>query len=123
MCAFQSLNEFIRKQKEKAGGESREKFYTPEERIPAMRGWWVRVPKKWWQNDLKGLSFAERCVLISLKTHDNRRFGCFPSLRTLAKELDSTPKTILKAIRSLKEKGFLEVVVRRGRFNSYILSI
>ena len=86
------------------------------------KDWWIRVPKKWWLNDLKNLSPAERCVLITLKVHDNKKFGCFPSIRTLAKELHVSQNTILKAIGKLKKKGFFKVVKRRGRFNSYILN-
>ena len=83
--------------------------------------WWVRVPKKWWLNDLEKLSPAERCVLITLKIHDNKKFGCFPSIRTLAKELHVSQNTILKAIKKLRRKGFFKIVKRSGRFNSYIL--
>lgn len=86
------------------------------------RDWWIRVPKKWWLNDLEKLSPAERCVLITLKIHDNKKFGCFPSTRLMARELHVSQPTILKAIKKLKKKGFLKVVKTSGRFNSYILN-
>jgi len=84
------------------------------------KGWWIRVPKKWWLDDLEKLSLAERCVLVTLKIHDNKKFGCFPSVRTLARELHVSPNLILRAIKKLKKKGFLKIVVRRGYYNSYI---
>lgn len=92
------------------------------EKRAGKRSWWIRIPKKWWFNDLSGLSFSERCVLISLRLHADRDGKCFPSLRTMAQQLGSTPKTILKAVKGLEKKHYVKVVVRRGRFNSYILN-
>jgi len=97
------------------------KGFTPAEKIPAKRGWYFRVAKKWWLNDLAKLSPAERCVLITLKLHDNPRLGCFPSTRTLARELHVSTNLILRAIKKLKKKGFLKVDVRGRRSNSYNL--
>lgn len=84
--------------------------------------WWIRVPKKWWLEDLEKLSPAERCVLITLKIHDNKRYGCFPSTRTMARELHVCQRTILKAVKKLKKKGFVKITKTAGRFNSYELN-
>lgn len=107
---WQSLNDFY---KEKA--EGLKKPIRP-------RSWWIRIPKKWWFEDLSGLSFSERCVLISLKLHADKQGKCFPSLRTMAQQLKVNPHTILKAVRNLEKKGFVKIVVVRGRFNSYFLN-
>lgn len=108
--SFQPLNDFTKEQMAKF------------EKRAGKRSWWIRIPKKWWFNDLSGLGFSERCVLISLKLHADREGKCFPSLRTLARQLGSTPKTILKAVKNLEKKRYVKIVVRRGRFNSYILN-
>lgn len=83
--------------------------------------WWIRVPKKWWIEDLKNLNPAERCVLITLKIHDNPKYGCFPSTRTMAQELNLNQLTVLRTIKKLQKKGFLKIVKASGRSNSYIL--
>jgi len=107
---FKPLNEFTKEQLAKF------------ERRAGKRSWWIRIPKKWWLNDLEGLGPSERCVLISLRLHADREGKCFPSLRTLARQLSVNPKTILRAVKKLETKGYVKIVVRRGRFNSYILN-
>lgn len=97
--------------------ELREKAAGPQKK----KDWWIKIQKKWWLNDLKNLSPAERCVLITLKIHDNKKFGCFPSVRTMAQELHVSQTLILRAIKKLKKKGYFKIVKRVGRFNSYIL--
>lgn len=91
-------------------------------KLSGKKTWWIRIPKKWWFNDLESLAFSERCVLISLKLHANQKGECFPSLRTMARQLNANPKTILRAVKNLEKKQYIKVVVRKGRFNSYLLN-
>lgn len=87
------------------------------------KDWWVRIPKGWWFNDLKNLNPSERAVLITLKLYADQDGNAYPSLRTMAKNLNCNPHTVLKAVNGLVKKEYLEVVKRRGRFNSYKLKV
>lgn len=65
--------------------------------------YWVRIPQKWWREDLRGLKPIERCLLISLRVWGAIR----PSKSKLARELGATRKTIAKYLKILKKKGFM----------------
>lgn len=66
-------------------------------------GYWIRIPEKWWRNELHGLRPIERCLLISLRVAGARR----PTKSFLARELTTTRYTIIKYLKILKEKGQL----------------
>lgn len=66
-------------------------------------GYWVRVPEKWWRGALSGLKPIERCILVSLRVWGARK----PSQSRLARELNTTRKTIRKYLKILKKKGLL----------------
>lgn len=96
----------------------KEKFSQPGQK----KSWWIRIPKKWWLNDLKKLTPLERCVLIELKLYANRENSCYPAQSTLARDLNLDFKTIRKGISGLKKKRYLKIVKITSRRNSYILN-
>ena len=60
-----------------------------------------------------GISVA--VVYIGIRRHLNDNTGkCYPSNRLLQKELNVSDKTITKAVKILKENGFIKVKVGRG---------
>lgn len=68
-----------------------------------------------------------KLVAIALYSHQNRETGlCYPSVRTLAEECSSSPTTIQKALKELKDRGFIEweqkrIKFRREKSNHYKL--
>ena len=67
------------------------------------KGYWIRVPEKWWRGALEGLKPIERCLLISLKV-----WGVIkPSKSKLARELGVSRYSVIKYLKKLKEKGYL----------------
>ena len=85
------------------------------------RDYWIRVPKKWWRNDLKGLTPLERCVLIDLKLYANEEGKCFPSMLTIAKDLEIARNSVLKGIHGLVRKEWVKIEKIHPRRNSYLL--
>jgi len=67
------------------------------------KGYWVRVPEKWWRGALEGLRPTQRCIMISLRVWGARR----PTISQLARELRTTRKTIAKNLKILKRKGLI----------------
>lgn len=93
------------------------------EASPRKKDWWIRIPKKWWFNDMEKLNPSERCVLITLKLYANVENLAYPSLRTMARNLSCSVNTIRAGVKGLEKKGYIEIVKTRGRFNSYKLKI
>jgi len=87
------------------------------------KDWWIRIPKGWWFNTMEKLNPAERCVLITLKLYANENGECYPSLRTMAKNLNCSVNLVRRGVNGLEKKGCLEIIRGRGRFNSYKLKV
>jgi len=67
------------------------------------KGYWVRIPQKWWRKELSGLKPIERCLLISLMVWGEIK----PSTRKLAKELNIKWETAQKWLKRLRQKNFI----------------
>lgn len=83
--------------------EGKEHYVLTETQTKAEKGYWVRIPEKWWRGVLKGLRPTERCLLISLKVWGAVR----PSTNKMAQELGITWRTADKGLKSLRKKGLL----------------
>ena len=69
--------------------------------------------------EMRGLTDAEKLVLISLSWCDGPR-GCFPAMQSIAKRLGRSRRTICKHVKALAEKG--KLTVQRGRHsNRYVI--
>jgi DNA-binding MarR family transcriptional regulator len=75
--------------------------------------------------NLRGLSLAEKCILMMLADHRNWKTGkCFPSAKLLQEESGASSKTFWKAMKSLEAKGYVSRVSgAKGRSNSYELHL
>ncbi len=75
--------------------------------------------------NLRGLSLAEKCILMMLADHRNWKTGkCFPSAKLLQEESGASSKTFWKAMKSLEAKGYVSRVSGgTGRSNSYELHL
>jgi DNA-binding MarR family transcriptional regulator len=112
--AWQDLSDFEREQKEKVSRE--------EESQKLKRGVWVRVPKKWWLNELKELTPLERCVLIELRQYRSVEGECYPTQKTIARDLRVSENTALKGIKGLLKKKFIKKGKKNPRRNFYVLN-
>lgn len=67
------------------------------------KGYWVRIPEKWWRGALLGLNPIDRCILISLRVWGAVR----PSKSQLARELHISRHTVIRHLQKLKKKGLI----------------
>lgn len=75
---------------------------------------------------IKGLKARERMVLSCLAHHLNKNSGlCFPSIKTIAGELECTERTVHAAIAGLKAKNRITVLEkgRPGKSSRYALNL
>ena len=54
------------------------------------------------------LSHRARTVYMYLHDRTNKEKECWPSVKTIARELDLSPATVKRAIQDLKEYGYIE---------------
>lgn len=76
---------------------------------PKQKDWWIKIPKRFWFKDLAGLNPVERCLLISLRLHQNLQGTAYPSFRRLANELGISKNTAHKHILSLAQRGLFKM--------------
>ena len=69
-----------------------------------FKGIWI--PKHIWLN--KDLSISEMFLLAEIESYDND-FGCVATNKTLCEDLRIQPTTVSGLIKSLEEKGFIDV--------------
>ena len=69
------------------------------------------------------LSIHEKMTFIALKRHAWSDSKCFPSLRTLAADISSSPDTVSRALRGLMDKGLVRCVSgkEKGVPNVYLV--
>ncbi|MBM6874419.1 helix-turn-helix domain-containing protein [Fusobacterium mortiferum] len=73
--------------------------------------------------DRKDLNLYEKMLYICLARHAGNNEYAFPKLSTLCNELGvKDTRTIVKYIKSLEEKGLIEVEKRKGSSNLYYLN-
>jgi len=84
------------------------------------KSFWVRIPKKWWLETLKGLDPAERCLLITLRLYSSPEGYCYPSLRKLSSDLKISINTTRKYLKILEKKGHLKIIItKKGYWNKW----
>lgn len=73
--------------------------------------------------DRKDLNLYEKMLYICLARHAGNNEYAFPKLSTLCEELGvKDNRTVVKYIKSLEEKGLIEVEKRKGSSNLYYLN-
>jgi hypothetical protein len=82
-----------------------------------------KIFKKSYHELFQVLSFSEVCVWIDLRLYANREGECFPSIRTLAKNLNCSVNTIQKALRGLVSKGHVSKKVEHGHCRFFLQEI
>jgi len=75
----------------------------------------VNITKQRLHNDLYDLDPNEKVVYIDLLLYKDQQGYCYPSMRTLAGNLNLNKDTIQKTIKSLTKKGFLKIEKRWGK--------
>lgn len=91
-----------------------------EEEKRKEKGFYVRIPKKWWFEALKGLRPIERCLLIDLRLYASPTGFCWPSLRRLSSDLGIAINSTRKYLKSLEKKGHLKITItKKGYWNKW----
>ena len=78
-----------------------------------MKGF-VRISNKLFELKLNVYEFAVMCYL--LKCRNSVTGKCFPSYNRIAKECNMSRSTVIRAVKSLKEKGIIRV---RNNFENH----
>lgn len=97
----------------KAGEKLRELYRgvkDPEYRSSVKNQRWLRIPRKYWTNELEDLNIYERGVLCTLISYMNLEREAWPSNRTIAKILKINVRTSLKAYQSLLKKNVIKQI-------------
>jgi len=97
------------------GREALNKWEHQEIKKSGKARYGISITKKKWLNDLYGLNPHEKVIYIGLRLYADREGHCWPSMRTLAKDLNLNKMTIQKYILTLKEKRFLKIKTKRGK--------
>ena len=69
----------------------------------------------------RGLSSAERVVLLAMADHADDAGKCWPAMGTLASKCEMTDRGVRKIVRRLAERGFLATELSRGSKSSTYL--
>lgn len=73
--------------------------------------------------DRTDLNVYEKMLYMCMARHTGEKDYCFPALDTLCKELGiKDTRTVVKYIKSLEEKGLVEVKKVKGKSNRYYLN-
>src|SRR5690606_40390013 len=76
----------------------------------------IVISKCW---PIEGLTPTQKFVLISLADQANDDGYCWPSVGSISKRTCLSDRAVQLAIKSLVEKGLLQVASRDGRSNVY----
>jgi len=105
------LNEFY---KNSSGGQ-----VGPKKRA----GWKVWLTEIKWFNNLEKLDPVERCIFITLMFYDRLKGDCFPSAKTIAKNLGKSSKIIYTHLEIMRKKGFVKIAKKKGKVHHYKIKI
>ncbi|MDD5146057.1 MAG: helix-turn-helix domain-containing protein [Candidatus Pacebacteria bacterium] len=88
----------------------------------------LRIKEKFFVDDLYLNGYAKKCgiyatgVYLSLCRHANKEQLCYPSLKTIAKELKISRSQVIRAIKILKENKIIKVIrIGKKLNNRYLL--
>lgn len=59
-----------------------------------------------------GLKLRAKAVYMYLKSRSDKDGKCFPSIKTIAKDLDISQSTVKRALRELESNGYIKKVAR-----------
>ncbi len=59
-----------------------------------------------------GLKLRAKAVYMYLKSRSDKDGKCFPSIKTIAKDLDISQSTVKRALRELERNGYIKKVAR-----------
>ena len=90
---------------------NREQIQKANKKIP----YGIKISKHRLFNGLYDLEPIEKVIYISLELFKDERGYCWPSMRSLAGDLNLSKTTIQKYIWELKKKGFIKIDTMRGK--------
>jgi len=118
----------ISKQKEEVkGSQSYAEFYKGlEERATGLKrkkSWSIHPSEIQWRNDMGKLNPTQRCILIDLSYYARKKGVCYPSIPTIAKNLNLNSRTISRNLPALRKKLLIKIAYRKGKNNHYKLNL
>lgn len=75
----------------------------------------ITISKKKLFNDLHDLSPTAKVIYEALRLYSDREGHCWPSMRQLATNLNLSKDAIMRNVKELKSKGFVNIDTKRGR--------
>lgn len=78
---------------------------------------------RWVRDQVRGLSRDQHHLLLILATHCNPDHECWPSQKTLAGEMQCSPRHVWSLLKALDDKGLIRRKRRQNRSTVYMLCI
>lgn len=97
---------------------------TTQKSAAEKKSWWFKITRKRWVNDWGDLNPTQRATLQTLWLYAGNKTLCFPSIKTLAADLNSSERTIDRTIKKLEKLKYIKIEKcknRVGVFNKYSL--
>lgn len=85
--------------------------------------WKIHPSEKQWRLDMRKLKPIHRCILIDLRFYARTDNIAWPSIPTLAQNLNVSESTIKRAMPLLAKKRFVKIVKKLGQNNLYKINI
>jgi biotin operon repressor len=93
-------------------------------RAATKRSWWFQISRRRWYGEWCGINPTQRVIMLSLWLSAGKKGYSYPSIRTLARNLEISRDAVGRNILELEKKGFFKIektITQRGRANRYIL--
>lgn len=73
------------------------------------------ITKKLLQTALHTLTLTEKVIYLNLRLYASPEGHCWPSMRHQARDLGADKNIIQKNIKTLQDKGFVKISIRKGK--------
>jgi len=95
--------------------EIKERYAGPKNK----KTWKIIVSQNKWLNDLKKLNPVQKCIYLDLMFFDRNKGDCYPSEKTIAKNLNINRKTVYRNLEILAKKKIVKITKSFGKVNHY----
>lgn len=98
--------------------------YRIEKTERPKRSWWFNITKKKWLNEWGELNSTQKALMLTLWLYAGRKNICYPSMRTLARDLKMDKETINLNIKILIKNSYIEATRKtnqKGNYHEYKL--
>jgi hypothetical protein len=114
---YQKRVEGYRREKEKY--ENEVKHTEIIKNNPSKDTGYGKIYKKWLSDEWKDATTGEMMALVVLVAYNAKSGRCYLGMRSIARLIHTTEKTVQKYIARLEEKGIIEISKKGGANNLY----